>query len=606
MGDHSETVGEQRTFNGGRFRTEAEIRAGRAYRCVDERDGKAVFVKRWAPGDDAFQRERDNIVRIRDRHFPKFVASWEDESGSYLAEEWLSGIDLEELVRKSGPLEPARAAKIGLKVCEALSYLQDAPGGAAVFMDLKPSNVLISGAVDDEPEVWLTDLEAAIFLASGQAKAAGRDDPATLKLGSMYYTAPEALFGEYCIASDVYSLGVLAGFMITGREDYPSSYGLKGFWGEFMASCTAHEPEGRYRSAEEAAGALKKYLEGNEEAGSTVDTFEAEKALRGSLKAIGAKTGGPGGDRVEMIEGQGGRRVAKIDKKSEKTDRKQGVKGAGDDKSASGRSVEADKPKGALSEIIRQSLIFRRLCVTVEGNPCFVSEMGMAASRSMDLKTGLFTLSERGRRNLEYYFTGEEESGAVAEKAIYPYVFDHRSMYLHNAYEWVKRGLLTPYGDEGRVLRGTFKLGLEIPLRRREDVRRFIEWCFVNFDLTLISAERSDDSELVNTAMESCSYVVATPDSNVEDMEAIKNYYLALADSGKLLYSKVRFVAWDFTEPESDRNRLFKVVGKDRYLGEVRRSELTARRKNRVEGLGPVGDQGELEQYEEILQKLIG
>ena len=215
------------------------------------------------------------------------------------------------------------------------------------------------------------------------------------------------------------------------------------------------------------------------------------------------------------------------DKKSVKAGVRPGgkvrVKSAGADKGASDRSVEADRSKGAVSEIIRQSLIFRRLCVTVEGNPCFVSEMGMAASRNMELKTGLFTLSERGRRNLEYYFTGAEESESVAEKAIYPYVFDHRSMYLHNSSEWVKRGLLAPYGDGGRVLRGTFKLGLEIPLRRREDVRRFIEWCFVNFDLTLISAERSDDVELVNTAMESCSYVVATPDSNVEDMEAIKD-----------------------------------------------------------------------------------
>ena len=88
-------------------------------------------------------------------------------------------------------------------------------------------------------------------------------------------------------------------------------------------------------------------------------------------------------------------------------------------------------------------------------------------------------------------------------------------------------------------------------------------------------------------------------------MEAFRNYYLTLAQSGRLIYSKVRFVAWDYGDRESDRNSLFQIVGKDKYLGEVFRSETRDRRKNRAENAGSVLDDMPGRQYEEILQKLI-
>lgn len=601
----------------GRFKIDDELSSGRTYRCVDTENGKNVFVKRWNRGDVGFSRERENIVRLKRARVPGFVTAWEDGDSSYIAEEWIEGPDLGRYVKDEGPLNEIDAVKVALKICEALSDLHSPECGETVFIDLKPSNIMLSGSPAESGfNVRLTDLEAACQV-SDNVNLRESGDAATARLGSRYYTAPEVLFGNFCIASDIYSLGVITGFMLTGREGHPASFDIGGAADEFIATCTEHDPEKRYRNAAEAAAALKGWLESimaaeknrgvkgtaekraadgaaekwiaDEEAVKPVADNLAEKRL-----ANGAAEKQAAGDEAKS---RTGRKTAN-QRGIRKTVKKRGSEEGGRQRRESGNA--------GLTEKIYDTICCRRTCVLVEDNPCFVSELGIAASQCMGLRTGLFTLSERGRRNLEFYFTGKEEKiDLVAEKSIYPYVIDHRSMYLHNASEWRKRGLLKASAEYSGVERGTFKLGLELPLRKTEDVRRFIEWCFVNFDLTLISAERSDNAELINAAMDGCSYVVATPDSNVEDMESSKNYYLMLADSGRLLYSKVRFVAWDYTDQESDRERLFKVVGSDRYLGEVRRNELTARRKNRVEGTLPVWDDGQRGQYGDILQKLI-
>jgi hypothetical protein len=46
-------------------------------------------------------------------------------------------------------------------------------------------------------------------------------------------------------------------------------------------------------------------------------------------------------------------------------------------------------------------------------------------------------------------------------------------------------------------------------------------------------------------------------------------------------------------------------VGRDKYLGEVFRSEMRSKRKNRISGVSSVLDDTPGGQYEEILQRLI-
>ncbi|MBO5077029.1 MAG: hypothetical protein J5584_05490 [Clostridia bacterium] len=545
---------------GGRFKVLETISSGRAYKAFDTDGRRTVFLKRWEAGDASFEDESANLKMLDSPHAPELICAFEDETGRYLAEEWLEGETLEAVVA-AGPLEPVEAAELLTGVCEALSFLHWNKQGAMVFIDLKPSNIIIRRRQDNADrrvngEIFLVDYEAArraepelpgtdgTNARNADIKDAGER---TFRLGSRYFTAPEVLFGKICTQSDIYALGVLMGYLLTGREGFPGSYAFKGFPGEFIATCTLPDPEARYKGVTGVTETLRRFIREN----------AAPEMERGA---------------------------------EEKRKKREQIR-------------ENPVNETRLPELLKH---FRRSCVLVEGNPCFVSELSSVAAYSMKLRTAVFSLTERGRRSLEYYFAGNtDEKALVADKNMYPYVFDHKSLYLYDVSEWVKRGLVKmTENDGGQLYRGAFKLALELPLRREEDVRRFVDWCFANFDLMLLNVDRGDDRKLVGAALEACSYVIATPGSNVEDMESFRNYYLALAENGRLIYSKVRFVAWDHEEQEAPRERLCPVVGKDKYLGEIRRSEQRTRRRNRVDGantlLPECGGQ-----YEEILERLI-
>lgn len=520
---------------------------GRAYKAFDREQMMQVFLKRWDPGDGCFDAELQNLSRLDNPYFPKLLNSFENGEGRFIVTRWIDGTALDDLVGRSGPMKAEAAAEVIIKICDALSFLHWDRRGATAFIDLKPSNVLLcgNGKAGGDPgraSVSLVDFEAAVRIVPDTPDEGEPEKKRTMRLGSRFFTAPEVLFGNPSVKSDIYSLGVLMGYLLTGTEAYPNAYSMRGFAGDFIAKCTDPDPEKRFDSVRAVSDSLRDFL----------------NKMRAGPAAV---------------------------KKTE---------------------TNAGSEPGPANRIIREAANYRRSCVMVEGNACFVSEMGTASSEGMGLRTGVFSISERGRRNIEYYFSGAEKAGSlVAEKTIYPYVFDHKSMYLHDAEEWESRGLLKRWGGAGLLYRGTFKQCLELPLRRSEDVKRFVEWCFCNFDVTLINVERSDEPSVKNAVMENCNYVVATPESNVEDMESFRNYYLALAENGRLVYSKVRFVAWDYADSDSNRDRLFKVVGKDRYLGEVFRSETRTRKKNRVDGIDPFLPDDAREQYEGILERLI-
>src|SRR5918912_2005700 len=102
---------------------------------------------------------------------------------------------LADVLAEQGPLDPARAAKIGLQVLDGLAAV-DAAG--AIHRDVKPANVLFGpdgGAV-------LADFGVATLEDDAAVTSTG------LVLGSPAYLAPERARGEVPTpASDLWSLG---------------------------------------------------------------------------------------------------------------------------------------------------------------------------------------------------------------------------------------------------------------------------------------------------------------------------------------------------------------------------------------------------------------
>ena len=80
---------------GGRFKVLETISSGRAYKAFDTDGRRTVFLKRWEAGDASFEDESANLKMLDSPHAPELICAFEDETGRYLAEEWLEGETLE-------------------------------------------------------------------------------------------------------------------------------------------------------------------------------------------------------------------------------------------------------------------------------------------------------------------------------------------------------------------------------------------------------------------------------------------------------------------------------------------------------------------------------
>ncbi len=166
--------------------------------------------------------------------------------------DYVPGCDLRALVEESGPLGLARAQRMARCVCMALSALHEAANPPIVHRDVNPGNIIANG-------------EVAVLVDLGVARVHRNDAVRdTRLLGTAGYTAPEQYgFRQTDARADIYSLGMVVRFMLTGREP---GHALRA--GEMPASivavvekATSFDPSARYQSAREMGADLEAAFE---------------------------------------------------------------------------------------------------------------------------------------------------------------------------------------------------------------------------------------------------------------------------------------------------------------------------------------------------------
>lgn len=145
-----------------------------------------------------------------------------------------SGIELEALLEREGPLAPEQAVTICAQVASALDA---AHRRGLIHRDVKPGNVLLAG-----DHVYLADFGIA------KANIGRRELTRTgAFLGTLDYASPEQIQNDAVDAgSDIYSLGAILFRCLTGRVpfDGPSEYAvMKAHLEEPVPSATALRPE---------------------------------------------------------------------------------------------------------------------------------------------------------------------------------------------------------------------------------------------------------------------------------------------------------------------------------------------------------------------------
>jgi len=142
-----------------------------------------------------------------------------DDGGFYYVMEYLDGPTLDRLVKDGGPLAPGRAVHLLRQLCGALA---EAHAAGMVHRDLKPNNVLVTTLGGQRDVAKLLDF--GLVQDAGAERSDDRITRAGTVLGTPSYMCPEQAGGEAVDPrGDLYSLGAVAFFLLTGRPPFEGS-----------------------------------------------------------------------------------------------------------------------------------------------------------------------------------------------------------------------------------------------------------------------------------------------------------------------------------------------------------------------------------------------
>lgn len=249
-------------------------------------DGEGPLVRKRIPAALANAAAWAAAMELDEPLLPRIEELYRMPDQLVVVYEYVPGASVEELVATQGPLKPSQAVAVLRDVCHAVGALH---ARGVVHRDITPGNVIV--AADG---AHLVDLG----IARQQSTTARRD---TTTLGTWGFAAPEQYgFAQTDARSDVYSLGRLLGYMLTGiLPDAPSFDDalddrllVPASLARVVRMATAFEPSQRYQSARQMADAAEEALTVRQFDLGTSDVGTAGKgeASRRSSDAVPAQT----------------------------------------------------------------------------------------------------------------------------------------------------------------------------------------------------------------------------------------------------------------------------------------------------------------------------
>ncbi|PIE16008.1 MAG: serine/threonine protein kinase [Proteobacteria bacterium] len=177
---------------------------------LGERGRAEVAVKR-------FEREAQATARLCSPHTVEIYDFGVTKEGAFFyVMELLDGVDLGTLVERHGPLPAERVVHLLSQACHSLA---EAHARGLVHRDIKPANLFTCR--------YGTEVDFLKVLDFGLVKAQeATDNSARLTVdgaisGTPAYMAPEQVLGEDLDGrADLYALGCVAWFLLTGRDPF--------------------------------------------------------------------------------------------------------------------------------------------------------------------------------------------------------------------------------------------------------------------------------------------------------------------------------------------------------------------------------------------------
>ncbi|WP_437299858.1 serine/threonine-protein kinase [Sorangium sp. So ce426] len=199
--------------------------------ALHEQLHQRVAIKLLHPGAndemvERFVREARAAVRLKSEHVARVLDVGTLETGApFMVMEYLEGSDLQETLRRRGPLELEEAVGYVLEACEAIA---EAHAAGIIHRDLKPANLFLTRAADGSGMVKVLDFGISKALADPSTAGAEPELGLTktaMVLGSPLYMAPEQMRSARSVdaRADIWSLGAILYQLLTARVPFDAS-----------------------------------------------------------------------------------------------------------------------------------------------------------------------------------------------------------------------------------------------------------------------------------------------------------------------------------------------------------------------------------------------
>lgn len=260
----------------GQYTLECEIGRGGmgvVYRAHDLRLDRRVAIKTLPPhlANDStvrerFLREARTAGGLSHSHIVPVHRADELSGHVFFVMGYVDGESLAQRIRDRGPLEARETARVLRDVSDALGY---AHRRGVIHRDVKAENILLDAQTG---QAMVTDFGIARLIEAAPLTATGQ------VLGTVYYLSPEQVSGEHVDArSDIYSLGVVGFFALTGRFPFDAELAsavliaqvnkqpplvrslaphVPRALGELVDRCLRKDPGARFDSCEQLSRAL--------------------------------------------------------------------------------------------------------------------------------------------------------------------------------------------------------------------------------------------------------------------------------------------------------------------------------------------------------------
>jgi serine/threonine protein kinase, bacterial len=161
---------------------------------------------------DRFQREAAILEKLGEEHdqIPRLYAYFSEADQFYLVEEWVEGDTLSQRIQKEGPQDEKTVQII---ISELLSAIAHVHSAGIVHRDIKPDNIILR-ARDGKPV--LIDF-GAVKETMNTVIDSHANSSHSIVVGTPGYMPAEQMSGRPVFASDIYSVGMTAIYMLTGK-----------------------------------------------------------------------------------------------------------------------------------------------------------------------------------------------------------------------------------------------------------------------------------------------------------------------------------------------------------------------------------------------------